>query len=206
MSDEANPSLPSEAAEPVAPASERETPAADPLAEARAETAKYREQLLRTAADFDNFRKRTRKELEDERRRGKESALKDLLPVFDNLERALDAASESQDAKSITGGLRIVMKQFEGALGKVGLERVKAIGLPFDPTVHEAIQNVESKEHAAGVVVAEVQAGYRMGDYLMRAAMVVVSRGPGPESGGTPEAGGEGEGGAEPSADPAPEA
>jgi molecular chaperone GrpE len=149
------------------------------LAEAKANAARFREQLLRTAADFDNFRKRTRRELEDATRRGKEQALKELLPVFDNVERAMNSAATAPDIKSVTDGLRMVNRQFEGALDKLGIKRIVSVGQPFDPSQHEAIQHVDSTEHVAGVIANEVQPGYRMGDYLLRAALVVVSKGPG---------------------------
>jgi molecular chaperone GrpE len=148
------------------------------LIEAQNENARVRDQLLRTAADFDNFRKRTRRETEDATKRGKESVIKELLPVFDNLERAASHAEATSEAKSVADGLRIVLKQFLDTLEKMGVKRVAAVGVPFDPSVHEAIQHLESTEHPAGVVLAEVQPGYAMGDHLIRAAMVVVSKGP----------------------------
>jgi len=148
------------------------------LADALAEAARTRDQLLRTAADFDNFRKRTRRETEDAQRRGKESAVKDLLPVFDNFERAIQHAETTPEAKPVADGLRIVLKQFIDTLEKMGIQRITAVGQPFDPTIHEAIQHMESADHPAGVVLYEVQPGYRIGDYLLRAAMVVVSKGP----------------------------
>lgn len=146
-------------------------------AEAQTEAAKLRDQLLRTAADFDNFRKRSRREQEDAQRRGREGVIKDLLPVFDNLERAASHAEAAPDVKSVADGLRIVMKQFESTLDKLGVKRIAALGLPFDPSVHEAIQHLESAEHPAGVILAEVQPGYTIGDHLLRAALVVVSKG-----------------------------
>jgi molecular chaperone GrpE len=150
---------------------------ADRLAAAQAEAARLRDQLLRTAADFDNYRKRSRKEAEDAQRRGKEAALKELLPVFDNLERAAQHADSAPEAKSVADGLRIVLKQFVDTMGKLGIKRVTAVGVPFDPSVHEAIQHIESAEHPAGVVLAEIQPGYTMNDQLLRAALVVVSKG-----------------------------
>lgn len=149
----------------------------DPLQQAKSDAERYRDQLLRTAADFDNFRKRTRRELEDAQRRGKESAVKELLPVFDNLERALTMGDQN-DAKAIVDGLRIILRQFETTLDKVGIVRVETVGKPFDPNVHEAIQHMSSPDVPAGCIAAEVQAGYKLGDYLLRAAMVVVSKGP----------------------------
>lgn len=158
------------------------TPPAPPTPEERVaqledEKSKLRDQLLRTAADFDNFRKRSRREVEDAQRRGRETSVKDLLPVFDNLERAAAVADGAPDAKSVADGLRIVLKQFKDTLEKMGIKRVPTVGSPFDPSLHEAIQHLESTDHPAGVVMAEVQAGYSIGDYLLRAALVVVSKG-----------------------------
>ena len=146
-------------------------------AEAQGEVVRLRDQLLRTAADYDNYRKRTRRAEDDAERRGRERTLKDLLPVFDNLERAVQHAENAPDAQAVTSGLRMVLKQFVDTLEKTGIKRVATVGLPFDPTRHEAIQQLDSAEYPAGVVMAEVQPGYLMGDTLVRAAMVVVSKG-----------------------------
>lgn len=147
------------------------------LTEAQAEVARVRDQLLRTAADFDNFRKRARREEADATRRGREGLLKDLLPVFDNLERAVQHAEGAQDVKAVADGLRMVLKQFVDTLDRSGIKRVATVGQPFDPTKHEAIQHLPSPQHPAGVIMAEVQPGYVIGDYLVRAALVVVSKG-----------------------------
>jgi molecular chaperone GrpE len=157
-------------------AAETAEKAADPLAEARAEVGRIRDQLLRTAADYDNFRKRTRRELEDAQKRGREDLLRELLPVFDNLERAVVHAGQASDAKAVADGVNMVLKQFADTLGRVGIKRVTTIGSPFDPTQHEAIQQLETDEHPAGTIVAEVQPGYAIGDRLVRAAMVVVAK------------------------------
>jgi molecular chaperone GrpE len=151
------------------------------LAEAQSEAARLRDQLLRTAADYDNYRKRARREQDDAQRRGRESSIKELLPVFDNLERAALSAESASDAKAVADGVRIVLKQFLDTLEKMGIKRITAVGQPFDPARHEAIQQMESKDVPAGVVLAEVQPGYMIGDLLLRPAMVVVSRGA-PES------------------------
>jgi molecular chaperone GrpE len=152
-----------------------------PLEEAQAETARLRDQLLRTAADYDNFRKRTRRELDDAQKRGKEELLRELLPVFDNLERAVVHAGQASDAKAVADGVGMVLKQFQDTLGKVGIKRIAALGGPFDPSLHEAIQQIETDDHPAGTIVAEVQPGYAMGDRLVRASMVVVAK-PRPKS------------------------
>ena len=159
---------------------------ATPLEEALAEVARIRDQLLRTAADFDNFRKRTRREVDDAHKRGKEELLRELLPVFDNLERAVVHAGQASDAKAVADGVGMVLKQFADTLGKVGIKRIAAVGGPFDPSLHEAIQQVETNDHPAGTIVAEVQPGYAMGDRLVRASMVVVAK-PKPKGDDKPE-------------------
>jgi molecular chaperone GrpE len=161
---------------PAAEPTDKKTEEAKP--DAAAELARVRDQLLRTAADYDNYRKRARREQDDAQRRGQQQVLKDLLPVFDNLERAAQHADTATDAKAVAEGVRMVIKQFENALEKMGIKRIPTVGIPFDPAVHEAIQHVESPDQPAGVVLHEVAAGYSLGDQLLRAAMVVVSKGP----------------------------
>jgi molecular chaperone GrpE len=165
---------PNSADEPV-PAS-RPAPPADPLAVAQAEAARLKDQLLRLAADFDNYKKRSRKELEDVGKSARENVLRDLLPVFDNLERATSHASEATDVKALADGISMVTRQFLDTLGKIGIERVPALGLPFDPAMHEAVQHLETTEHPPGTVAMELQAGYRMGNRVIRPAMVVVAK------------------------------
>jgi molecular chaperone GrpE len=156
-----------------------DTKAEEGKPDSAAELARLRDQLLRTAADFDNFRKRSRREQDDAQKRGQAGVLKDLLPVFDNLERAAQHADTANDAKAVADGVRIVLKQFETTLERMGIKRIQPVGVAFDPALHEAIQHVESPDQPAGVVLHEVQAGYMIGESLLRAAMVVVSKGPG---------------------------
>ena len=168
-------------AAPVAPAPEGPTAEVvtievDPLEAAKAESAKLRDQLLRTAADFDNFRKRSRRELADMEKRAREDLLKDLLPVFDNLERATSHAETATDVKALADGIGLVMRQFLDTLSKIGIERIKAQGAPFDPAFHEAVQQLETDEHSPGTVIHEVQAGYLQGEKLLRPAIVVVAK------------------------------
>jgi molecular chaperone GrpE len=150
----------------------------DPLAEARAEAVRLKESWMRTAADFDNFRKRTRRDLEDARKGGREELLKEMLPVFDNLERAVQSAQRATEVKALADGLNMIIKQFNDTLGRVGINKVPTTGNAFDPSVHEAIQQVETADHPPGTVVAEVQSGYLQGERLVRAAMVVVAKPP----------------------------
>jgi molecular chaperone GrpE len=149
---------------------------ADPLEAAKLENAKLRDQLLRTAADFDNFRKRSRRELADMEKRAREDLIKDLLPVFDNLERATAHAETTTDVKALADGIGLVKRQFLDTLSKIGIERINAQGTPFDPAFHEAVQQFETDEHPPGTVMHEVQAGYIQGDKLVRPAIVVVAK------------------------------
>ena len=142
------------------------------------ERDKLKEQLLRTAADFDNFRKRSRRDVEDAKRRGKEETIRDLLPVFDSFERAIAAAKEASDVKSIVEGVSMVLKLFEDTGDRMDLKRLATVGERFDPSVHDAIQEIESADMAPGTVIAEVLPGYRLGEHLLRAAVVVVARAP----------------------------
>jgi molecular chaperone GrpE len=158
------------------PASASEAPPPDPLEAARAEAQKNRDQLLRVAADFDNYKKRTRRELGDAVKVAREELLRDLLPVFDNLERASAHAGTATDTKALADGISMVQRQFVDVLGKLGIERVVATGQPFDPAVHEAVQHLETDEFPPGVVAAELQAGYRAGDRVLRPALVVVAK------------------------------
>lgn len=148
----------------------------DPLEAAKAESAKLRDQLLRTAADYDNFRKRSRRELSDAEKRAREDLIKELLPVFDNLERATAHAETATDVKALADGIGLVKRQFIDVLAKIGIERIQAQGKPFDPAFHEAVQQFETSDHPPGTVMHEVQAGYTQGDKLVRPAIVVVAK------------------------------
>lgn len=154
----------------------------DPLEAAQAEAAQLKDKLLRMAADFDNYRKRSRREVIDAEKKGRDGLLTDLLPVFDNLERATSHAEGSaEDAgkmKGLVDGITLVMRQFRDALARLGVERVESVGRPFDPSVHEAIQHLETNDFPPGSIAAEVQPGYKEGDRLVRPAMVVVAKAP----------------------------
>lgn len=148
----------------------------DPLAIAITNAAKYKDLWMRTAADFDNFRKRARRDIDDARKAGQTESLREFLPVFDNLERALQSSQQATDIKAVAEGLSMVLRQFADALGRIGIQRIVTIGQPFNPLVHEAIQQLETAEHEPGTVVAEVHPGYLQGERLVRAAMVVVAK------------------------------
>lgn len=160
------------------PQAEQDLPELSPLEAAEAELQKTRDQLLRTAADFDNFRKRSRKELADAERQAREDLLRELLPVFDNLERASEHAKTAKAVEALAQGIDLVMRQFTDSLARLQVQRVASLGESFDPTLHEAIQQQETREKPPGTIVAEVQPGYRIGERLLRPALVVVAKGP----------------------------
>ena len=156
---------------------------ADPVATLEAKLATLEkekkdtyERLLRSAADFENYKKRVRREIDDTLLKAREQVLREMLPVVDNLERALGAASG--DGGSVLDGIRLVLRQFGSALEKFDVKAVEAVGKPFDPAIHEAISQVEDKDQPAGTVVSEMQRGYTLGPRLLRPAMVAVSRRP----------------------------
>lgn len=146
------------------------------LEKARAERDRMREQLLRIAADFDNFRKRSRKEIEEVRRRTIEDTLREVLPIVDNLERAADSMAGATDVSAVSDGVRMVLRGFDDIANRLGLKRVSTVGNQFDPTCHDAMQQEETNEHAPGTIVSEVIPGYFLGERLLRPAMVVVAR------------------------------
>lgn len=140
------------------------------------DTLRLKEQLLRTAADFENFRKRARRDVEEAERRGTELVLREVLPVIDNLERAALAAVDATELEAVATGVKMVLKQFQDVATRLDLERVKAVGERFDPALHDAVQQQETDEQPPGSIVQEVVPGYRLKDRLLRPAMVVVAR------------------------------
>jgi len=144
------------------------------------------ERLLRSAAEFDNFKKRAAKEKEDAAKFGNEKILKDFLPVMDNLERALDHA-EQHDPRQVIEGVKLVQKLFETTLAKHGVVGFSGVGKPFDPGVHEALMQQESDE-PPNTVVSEMARGYKLHDRLVRPAAVVVAKPRTPGGDGAPPA------------------
>jgi len=137
------------------------------------------DRFLRAAADLENYRKRAQKEREEVQRFGNERLLKELIPVLDNLERALAAAAKDDP---LSGGVRLVLRQMEEALGRFGVKAFSAMGQPFDPRLHEALMNVATTESAPGTVVMEHGRGYLLNDRLVRPAIVGVAVAPETES------------------------
>jgi molecular chaperone GrpE len=146
------------------------------LDEARCKAEEYLADLRRVAADFDNYRKRVARDAEMQATRAAESLVQELLPVLDNLERALDASEHHEEAK-VADGVSRVRQQLVDLLRRRGLEPIDAEpGGRFDPHVHEALSHQPS-EHPEGTIAAVWQRGYRLGDRVVRAARVVVSSG-----------------------------
>ena len=149
------------------------------LAEARRRAEEYLDNLRRVAADFDNFRKRVARDAELQAARASQSLVGELLPVLDNLERALDANLHHEEAQ-VADGVKLVLQQLNDILSRRGLEEISAEpGEAFDPHVHEALSNLPS-EYPEGAIAEVWQRGYRLGDFVVRAARVVVSSGPPP--------------------------
>jgi molecular chaperone GrpE len=157
------------------PSNEAEAEPSD-LEKAHAERDRMREQLLRIAADFDNFRKRSRKEIEEVRRRTIEDTLREVLPIVDNLERAVDAMNGATEVSAVTDGVHMVLRGFDEIANRLDLKRIPTVGNQFDPTCHDAMQQEETDAHAPGTIVAEVVPGYYLGERLLRPAMVVVAK------------------------------
>lgn len=150
------------------------------LAQAEAEIASLKDKWLRAVAEFDNYRKRTRREIEDAVFQARQDLLSSFFPTADNLERALELVRGDDN---LFKGIEIVAHEFRGALAKFGIEAVPGGGHPFDPAIHDALQQVDSADHAPGVVIREFEKGYRQGDRLLRPARVIVA-GPGSTGGG----------------------
>ena len=144
------------------------------LAEAEAQRDEYLDDLRRVAADFDNYRKRAARDQESLVARAHERLVKELLPVLDDLERALEAAAEHEEAK-LEEGVRLVERQLRSVLEREGLVEIDADG-SFDPHVHEALLTQPS-EAEDGAILQVLQKGYRLGDRVLRPARVVISQG-----------------------------
>lgn len=147
--------------------------AAEEFESLRREHERLRELYVRKLADFDNYRKRQEREMAEFRKLASAELVRDLLPVMDNLERAL--AVTSTDAGGLREGVQLVLRQLRDTLAKHGIEVVDPLGEAFDPAFHEAVQRWESNEVVANTVVEVLQKGFLMHGRLLRAAMVVVA-------------------------------
>jgi molecular chaperone GrpE len=144
----------------------------DEVARLRQEIADLRDRSMRTLADFDNFRKRSERERQDLRRYALLEPMREFLTVMDNLDLALSAGGSAEDLKR---GVEMIHRQMAELLRRFGVQEVKAVGEPFDPTVHEAVVREESAEVQAPTVTGELRRGYTLHDRLLRPAMVKVA-------------------------------
>ena len=136
--------------------------------------AVWRDKYMRLQAEFDNFRKRTIKEKMELVERGSEGAWKAVLPVLDDMERAVAASAKSEDIVALREGETLVMKKFESVLNAAGIKAIECVGMPFNEEEQEAVARFAAGEDKRGLVIDCVQRGYKMGDHVLRYAKVVV--------------------------------
>ena len=148
---------------------------ADQLLELRREKDALQDRLLRTAAEFENYRKRVDRERRDQADAAVADAIEELLPIIDNLELALEAPVGS-DAEVYRKGVELIHRQMMEALRKRGVAPIQTVGADFDPRFHQAMAHEVSPEHREGEVMEELRRGYMLGDRLLRAAMVKVAK------------------------------
>ena len=145
-----------------------------------AELAAAKDQILRLQAEMDKLRKRTSKEVQTERRYGPLALMRELLPVVDNVDRAIEAAQQTVDAESLLEGFQLVRQQLMTVLDHHHCEMIAADGEEFDPAFHEAILQQPSADHQANFIMLVTQTGYKLYDRVIRPAQVIVSSGPPP--------------------------
>lgn len=138
--------------------------------------ADLQDRLLRLQAELENFRKRARREYDDAQRYREIDLLRDLLPVLDTVQRAIDAAEKTDDVESLRAGFRMTAQQIEKLLAAHGCATIPTDDQPFDPTVHDAIQQLAVPGKAAGTVVATVSRGFTLHDRVVRPAQVIVAK------------------------------
>jgi len=166
---------PEPAAETTAEAATEPQPS--PEEQLAAERDDLREKWLRTLADLDNLRKRSRREIQDARRFAQVEVLRPLLDIADNFDRAIDSFGTEADVSTdaVREGVALIHQSFRGLLRERGVEPIEALGRQFDPNEHEAVAQMASDDHPSGVVVEVVQPGYRFGDMVLRPARVVIA-------------------------------
>lgn len=157
-----------------------DTDAKDAQHDLQAQLEQQQDRLLRLQAEMQNLRQRTAREITDERRYGPLPIMRDILPVLDSIDRAIEAAEKDTDAESLLEGFRMVRQQLLGVLSQHQCEEIEAEGQQFDPEQHEAILQQPSDE-PAGTVAMVTQKGYRLHDRVVRAPQVIVSSGPASE-------------------------
>ncbi|MGD9721098.1 MAG: nucleotide exchange factor GrpE [Pirellulales bacterium] len=145
------------------------------IAKLRAEVEDAHDRVLRASAEMENYRKRARREIEDERRYALAPLLRDLLPVLDNLFRAIAAAEKTPGGNGLLEGVKMIAQSLLAALGRHDCRQIDALHKPFDPAFHEAISQQPSAEYPPNTVLMVVQEGYTLHDRVVRPAQVIVS-------------------------------
>jgi len=148
------------------------------VAQLESELKEANDRTLRVQAELENYRKRVQREMVDERKFAIIPLVRDLLPVVDNLERAIEAAQQSPESTGLLDGVKMVAGQLTAALAQHQCVRIEAEGAEFDPNVHQAIGQEPSDKYPAGVVSRAFQAGYKLHDRVIRPSQVFVSTGP----------------------------
>ena len=150
----------------------------DRLEAAEKQAEEEHDRFLRTLAEFDNFRKRSREEFQQVCSFAIEDLIIRLLPVLDNFERAIKTAEEIKDYDALHGGVILILRQLRDILTKEGVTPIEAQGKSFDPNLHEAVMRVDTDEYPDGTIIEEFQTGYTLGDKVIRPSMVKVARHP----------------------------
>jgi molecular chaperone GrpE len=163
--------------EPQETADSAETPSPDPLDELRRERDSLQDRLLRTAAEFDNYRKRVERDRQSTAESIAADVVRDLLPLVDDLERALKADTGADGAEAYRMGVELIHRQLLDILRKRGVKPIEALGADFDPHFHQAIAHEPAEGRRDGEVVEEFARGYMLGDRLIRPAVVKVAKG-----------------------------
>lgn len=164
-----------QAAGQLAAAAEKGQEEVSPLESLRAELQEAKVRALRMQAELENYRKRAARELQEERRYANLPLMRDLVPVLDNLDRAIEAAEKQHDVGGLLEGVKLVARQFEEVLQRHYCVRIQALNEPFDPHLHQAILQQSSDEHPVGTVLLVTQAGYQLHDRVVRPSQVIVS-------------------------------
>jgi molecular chaperone GrpE len=151
------------------------------IQEAEKKAAENYDKYVRAVAELENYKKRATREKAEAIKYGNECVLRDILPIIDNMERAVEHAGTSDDLDAVKKGLKLVQEQFISCLQKHGVEQIAAIGKDFDPNVHEAMMQVESDQHEHSQVVGEFEKGYLLQGRLLRPAKVSVCKRPNKE-------------------------
>jgi molecular chaperone GrpE len=157
------------------PAEEKKSALFETVAQLRTELEQAKDRALRCQAELDNYRKRACREMEDHVRYANIGLMRDLLPVLDNIQRAIEAAEKSTDGSGLLEGVKLVAQQLQGVLEQHHCVKIEALHAPFDPHLHHAILQQPADEHPANTIIMVTQDGYQLHDRVVRPSQVIVS-------------------------------